>query len=164
MSVICFCSQKDLAAQHIKRQLLNIYPFTETDETYDTYPIYQLDQLSVVTIEKDSIHADNLDNQFSADLFIFASRHKSAAFQPALLTHIPGNWAEADLGGKPSTLCIAPPSAMKIALQTLLSESERLGFTDWACGLEATHHGPFIESTPVLFVEIGSTEQEWQNP
>ncbi|MFW9935850.1 MAG: D-aminoacyl-tRNA deacylase [Candidatus Thorarchaeota archaeon] len=164
MSVICFCSQKDLAAQHIKHQLLNIYPFTETDETYDTYPIYQLDQLSVVTIEKDSIHADNLDNQFSADLFIFASRHKSAAFQPALLTHIPGNWADADLGGKPSTLCIAPPSAMKIALHTLLSERERLGLTDWACGLEATHHGPFIESTPVLFVEIGSTEQEWQNP
>lgn len=164
MSVICFCSQKDLAAQHIKRQLLTLFPFTETAETYDTYPIYQMDQLLVVTIEKDSIYADNLDDHFSADLFIFASRHKSAAFQPALLTHVPGNWAKADLGGKPSTLCIAPPSAMKIALQALLSERERLGFTEWACGLEATHHGPFIESTPVLFVEIGSTEQEWQNP
>ncbi|MFX1510575.1 MAG: D-aminoacyl-tRNA deacylase [Promethearchaeota archaeon] len=164
MSVICFCSQKDLAAQHIKRQLLTLFPFTETSDTYDDHPIYQLDQLSVVTIEPDSINADNLDDHFSADLFIFASRHKSAAFKPALLTHVPGNWAEAELGGKPSTLCIAPPSAMKIALQTLLSEQKRLGLTDWACGLEATHHGPFIESTPVLFIEIGSTEHEWQNP
>ncbi len=164
MSVVCFCSQKDLAAQHIKRQLLALYPFSETEENYDGSPIYQRDQLSIVTIEKDSIYADNLDEHFSAELFIFASRHKSAAFKPALLTHIPGNWADADLGGKASTLCIAPPSAMKIALQTLFSERERLGLTDWACGLEATHHGPFIQSTPVLFVEIGSSEQEWQNP
>ncbi|MFX1319743.1 MAG: D-aminoacyl-tRNA deacylase, partial [Promethearchaeota archaeon] len=95
---------------------------------------------------------------------IFASRHKSAAFQPALLTHIPGNWADADLGGKASTLCIAPPSAMKVALHTLNSERQRLGLHDWACGLEATHHGPFIDATPVLYIEIGSTEQEWQNP
>jgi D-aminoacyl-tRNA deacylase len=162
--VICFCSQKDLAALNIKHQLLALFPFTETSDTYDTNPIYQLDNLSVVTIEKDSIYADNLDDSFSADLFIFASRHKSAAFKPALLTHIPGNWAEAGLGGKASTLCIAPPSAMKIALHSLLSEQQRLGLTDWACGLEATHHGPFIPSTPVLYVEIGSTEKEWENP
>lgn len=164
MSVICFCSQQDLAAQNIKRQLLNLYPFTETSDTYDNQAIYQLDQLSLVTLEKDSIYADNLDDDFSADLFIFASRHKSAAFQPALLTHIPGNWAGADLGGKASTLCIAPPSAMKVALHTLSSEQHRLGLHNWACGLEATHHGPFIDTTPVLYIEIGSTEQEWQNP
>ncbi|MHA2406288.1 MAG: D-aminoacyl-tRNA deacylase [Candidatus Hermodarchaeia archaeon] len=164
MSVICFCSKKDLAALNIKHQLLALFPFTETSDTYDAHPIHQLANLSVVTIEKDSIYADNLDESFSADLFIFASRHKSAAFKPALLTHIPGNWAEADLGGKASTLCIAPPSAMKIALHSLLSEQQRLGLTDWACGLEATHHGPFIPSTPVLYVEIGSTEKEWENP
>jgi len=164
VSVICFCSQNDLAAQNIKSHLFRLYHFTETSDTYDSHPIHQLDQLSIVTIEKDSIYADNLDEQFSADLFIFASRHKSTAFKPALLTHIPGNWADAELGGKPSTLCIAPPSAMKIALHSLLSEQRRLGLTDWACGLEATHHGPLIESTPVLYVEIGSTEQEWQNP
>ncbi len=164
MSVTCFCSQKDLAAQNIKHQLLRLYPFIETSETFDSYPVMKLDQLTIVTIEKDSIYADNLDRYFSADLFIFASRHKSAAFKPALLTHIPGNWANAELGGKSSTLCIAHPSAMKITLQTLLSEQKRLGLTDWACGLEATHHGPFIESIPVLFIEIGSTEQEWQNP
>ncbi|MFX1319742.1 MAG: hypothetical protein ACFE9O_11485, partial [Promethearchaeota archaeon] len=95
MSVICFCSQQDLAAQNIKRHLLNLFPFTETPETYNNQSIYKLDQLSLVTIEKDSIYADDLDDDFSADLFIFASRHKSAAFQPALLTHIPGNWADA---------------------------------------------------------------------
>jgi D-aminoacyl-tRNA deacylase len=164
VSVICFCSQKDLAAQNIKHQLLTLYPFTETTDTYDGYAIHQLDQLSLVTIQMDSIYADNLDHQFTADLFIFASRHKSAAFQPALLTHIPGNWGDAKLGGKASQLCVAPPSAMKIALQTLLIEQQRLGLTNWACGLEATHHGPFIESTPTLYMEIGSTEQEWQNP
>lgn len=164
MSAICFCSQKDLAAQTIKEQLLQHYPFTETSRSYDSSPIYELDQLSLVTIEQDSIYADNLDQHFKSDLFIFASRHKSAAFKPALLTHIPGNWATAELGGKPSTLCHASPSAMKIALQTLLAEQQRLDFTGWECGLEVTHHGPFIQTTPVLYVEIGSTESEWQNP
>ncbi len=97
-------------------------------------------------------------------MFIFASRHKSAAFKPALLTHIPGNWGSAELGGKASTLCIAHPTALKVALQTLLAERQRLELTDWACGLEVTHHGPFISDIPVLYIEIGSTEEEWQNP
>lgn len=164
MSVVCFCSSKDLAAQSIKNQLLQLYPFIESRQRFDSYSIYQLEQLTLVTIEQDSIFADNLDQHFTADLFIFASRHKSAAFKPALLTHIPGNWVTADLGGKPGTLCIAHPSAMKIALQTMLAERQRLGLTDWECGLEVTHHGPFIPSIPALYVEIGSTEQEWQNP
>ena len=163
MSVVCFCSSKDLAAQTIKKCLLEQYPFTDTGSTFDSYPIFQLEQLSLVTLEKDSIHAENLDQHFSADLFIFASRHKSAAFKPALLTHVPGNWGDADLGGKASTLCIAPAIALKIALQCLYGEREQFGLSDWACGLEVTHHGPFIESTPVLFIEIGSSEQEWQH-
>jgi D-aminoacyl-tRNA deacylase len=163
VSAICLCSLQDIAAQNIKQQLLTLFPFTETDATFDSYPIYQFDNLSLVTIESDSIYADQLDEQLSADLFIFASRHKSAAFRPALLTHIPGNWADAKLGGKPSQLCPAPPTALKTALLTLLKEQKRLDLMDWACGLEATHHGPWIENTPVLFIEIGSTEKEWRN-
>jgi D-aminoacyl-tRNA deacylase len=163
VSAICLCSLQDIAAQNIKQQLLTLFPFTETDATFDSYPIYQFDNLSLVTIESDSIYADQLDEQLSADLFIFASRHKSAAFRPALLTHIPGNWADAKLGGKPSQLCPAPPTALKTALLTLLKELKRLDLMDWACGLEATHHGPWIENTPVLFIEIGSTEKEWRN-
>ncbi|MFX1562275.1 MAG: D-aminoacyl-tRNA deacylase [Promethearchaeota archaeon] len=163
MSAICLCSLQDIAAQNIKQQLLSLFPFIETEATFDSHPIYKLDNLSIVTIQSDSINADQLDEQLSADIFIFASRHKSAAFKPALLTHIPGNWADAQLGGKSSQLCIAPPSALRTALHTLLEEQERLGLKDWACGLEATHHGPWIENTPVLFIEIGSTEREWRN-
>lgn len=164
MSVVCFCSLKDLAAQTIKEHLLQHHPFVETGTTFNSTPIYKFNELSLVTIEQDSIYADDLDQQFTADLFIFASRHKSAAFKPALLTHIPGNWGPAELGGKASTLCTAHPTAMKIALQTLLAERQRLELTDWACGLEVTHHGPFIHNVPVLYIEIGSTEEEWQNP
>lgn len=163
MSVVCFCSSQDLAAQTIKQCLLNEYPFIDTGTAFDSFPIYQLDQLSLVTLQQDSIHAENLDQHFSADLFIFASRHKSAAFQPALLTHVPGNWGQADLGGKAATLCVAPATALKVALQTLFANRSQYGLSDWACGLEVTHHGPFVESTPVLFIEIGSTEQEWQH-
>ncbi len=163
MSAICICSQQDIAAQTIKVQLLEHFPFIKTQSTAYDEPIYQYKNLQIVTIKVDSIFADNLDQQFKADLFIFASRHKSAAFKPALLTHVPGNWSTADLGGRPSKLCIAPPSALKIALQMLVNERKRLGLEDWECGLEATHHGPWIGQTPVLFIEIGSTEREWSN-
>ncbi|MFX0169996.1 MAG: D-aminoacyl-tRNA deacylase [Candidatus Hodarchaeota archaeon] len=163
MSVVCFCSSKDLAAQTIKQCLLDQYPFTDTGNTFDSFPVYQFEQLSLVTLQQDSVHAENLDENFTADLFIFASRHKSAAFRPALLTHVPGNWGNADLGGKASTLCYAPPIALKVALQVLNSEKAQFGLSEWACGLEVTHHGPFVESTPTLFIEIGSTEQEWQH-
>jgi len=163
VSAICFCSLQDTAAQNIKQQLLALFPFTETEATIDSYPIYKLGNLSLVTIQSDSIYADQLDEQLSADLFIFASRHKSAAFKPALLAHVPGNWSDAQLGGKPSRLCIAPPTALKVAFLTLLEEQKRLNLMDWACGLEATHHGPWIEKTPVIFIEIGSTEEEWSN-
>lgn len=163
MSVVCLCSQQDIAAQTIKQQLLTHFPFKEKSETFDSIPIHQFKNLRLVTIEVDSIFADHLERQFDAELFIFASRHKSAAFKPALLTHIPGNWAAAELGGKAATLCVAPPAAMKIALHTLLTEKQRVSLHDWSCGLEATHHGPIIERTPVLFIEIGSSEPEWQN-
>ncbi len=163
MSAICLCSLQDIAAQNIKQQLLSLYPFTEKEETFDGAPIYQLNNLSIVTIKSDSIHADQLDQHLPADIFIFASRHKSASFKPALLVHTPGNWATAELGGKSSKLCIAHPSAVKVAHQTLLAERNRLNLDMWACGLEATHHGPWIEETPTLFVEIGSTEQDWRN-
>lgn len=163
MSAICICSIQDIAAQNIKRQLLALYPFTEKEETFDGTPIYQLNNLSIVTIKSDSIYADRLDQRLSADIFIFASRHKSASFKPALLAHTPGNWTMAELGGKPSTLCNALPSAVKIAHQTMLAERDRLELDLWACGLEATHHGPWIEEIPTLFVEIGSTEQDWRN-
>ncbi len=163
LSAICLCSVQDIAAQNIKQQLLALYPFTEKEETFDGVPIYQLNNLSIVTIKSDSIYADRLDQQLSADIFIFASRHKSASFKPALLVHTPGNWAAAELGGKPSKLCIAHPSAVKVAHQALLAERKRLKLDMWACGLEATHHGPWIEETPALFVEIGSVEQDWRN-
>lgn len=163
MSAVCLCSKQDIAAQTIREQLLTLFPFKQTTHTYDAESIYQFENLRLVTIDTDSIYADHLEKELKSDLFIFASRHKSAAFKPALLTHIPGNWATAELGGKPSTLCHASSAAMKIALRTLIDEQKRLGLEDWACGLEATHHGPYIEHTPVLFIEIGSTEKEWRN-
>lgn len=163
MSVVCICSMKDIAAQTIKHQLVTLFPFRETETSFDSHPIYKLDNLSIVTIESDSIYADHLGQQLNGDLIIFASRHKSAAFKPALLTHTPGNWGDAEMGGEPSKLCIAHPVALKIALNSLSAEQQRIGLENWAVGLEATHHGPWIKNTPVLFIEIGSTEKEWRN-
>ncbi|MCX8174692.1 MAG: hypothetical protein N3E51_00600 [Candidatus Micrarchaeota archaeon] len=93
-----------------------------------------------------------------ADYYIYASTHKSEAGQPCFTAHTPGNWGSAGLGGKERTLNIAMPSRLKAAVQELAMLSRQsLG---WQVSLEADHHGPTIEK-PVMFVEIGSTREQW---
>ncbi|MBI5698321.1 MAG: hypothetical protein HZC29_07580, partial [Thaumarchaeota archaeon] len=69
----------------------------------------------------------------------------------------PGNWDRADMGGTPQRLNITPASKLKIALEEIKKAADRIG---WKTMLEADHHGPSGE-VPLVFVEIGSGEEEW---
>jgi D-aminoacyl-tRNA deacylase len=65
------------------------------------------------------------------------------------------------LGGEPRTLDVAFGSKVKVIAQAMrrLASERGLG---WQVAIEADHHGPTIEK-PIIFVEIGSTENEWNN-
>ena len=92
------------------------------------------------------------------NIFIFASKHSSAAGVPSLSVHFPGNWNTANLGGKQKTLCKAAPLEMKEAfLELHKSSPEGLQVT-----LEVTHHGP-VCNTPCFFIEIGSSLEQWKD-
>jgi len=96
------------------------------------------------------------------DLLVFASRHRSAAGKPALLVHTTGNWTgEAEVGGKPYELAVAPASAMREALRELARQKVELGLENYEVAMECTHHGPTSMSTPLLFVELGSDKEHW---
>jgi len=60
-------------------------------------------------------------------------------------------------------VCIAPASSLKIALTELVRAAEEHGLEEWKVGLEVTHHGPYVESTPTMFIELGSSEKYWRN-
>jgi len=119
---------------------------------------------ALVGVEGELVYADQVEDIVEADLMVFLSRHAAAARLPSLTVHVPGNWTgEARLGGEPEKLCVAPATPMLATLRFMCEHKSDYGLDDWLCSYEATHHGPYIRSTPVFFAEIGSTEEEWVN-
>ena len=158
------CSKSDVASVNIKDKLLKLLNFKRIGEKVEGEDVYELDGVLLVTISRELIHAEDLESFLKVEGIIFASRHAAESGMPAFLAHTPGNWTdEALYGGRPRSICIAMP----IHLARIVRELDKLrleeGFSDWRCGLEVTHHGPYLERTPAMFVELGSTPMEWSN-
>jgi len=149
-------SKKDPAGMNIKEQLLLKYKFKLNADNN-----YVLNDIGLFEIEEESIYADDVEKIAWADFIVFATKHKSSAGKNSLSVHIPGNWSEAKLGGKDRRLCVAPASLMKALFAELNKKALKL--KDYAVTLEATHHGPLI-SKPCVFIEIGSSLKQWQDP
>jgi len=116
-------------------------------------------------VEGEILHEENLDmekiNKY--DFIIFASRHQSEKNMKTLSVHSVGNFTDASYGGKPGKLSSSSAQFMKHMFQTLEKQArESLIDKHYEVTLEATHHGPLIDK-PCLFIEIGSTENEWKD-
>ena len=97
-----------------------------------------------------------------AEMAIILSPHRSETGKPCLTTHTSGNWCpKADLGGAPSTLSFAHASFMKGFLLKARELNESIGLGFEVC-YEADHHGPTVD-IPYTFVEVGSSEKEWND-
>ncbi len=112
--------------------------------------------------EKDILYAENLDlekiNQY--DFVIFASKHKSEKNEKTLSVHAPGNWRSAELGGESGEVCKSSAIFSKQIFRKLNKNAEQYHLKNYKVTMEATHHGPLIDK-PCIFIEIGSTENEW---
>ena len=96
------------------------------------------------------------------DVIIFLSRHSGKSGGSRLTVHVPGNpGSEAVYGGNLYELGFAAPPKVTAALRALDAAKKEFALTDWCVSLEGTHHGPTSLAAPVLFVEIGSSENEW---
>ncbi len=155
----------DLASMNIKEKLVENFGFREFGTLFDNNPVYYKDNMLILTTNEEMIYYDNLDESIGKQLgvrpeiIVFASRHSSKQKMPTLTTHVTGNWGKAMYGGKDENLAVAQPNAMKLALLKL-NELNDLG---WTVCYEATHHGPSELEVPSLFIEIGSSEEEWAN-
>ena len=121
--------------------------------------------------EGDILHEENLDVEKISkyDFVIFASKHESGSKEKTLSIHSPGNWRIARGGGKSEKVCSASALFNKAMFENLNKEAEKSKITTnekedrgYNVTLECTHHGPLIEK-PCLFIEIGSTEDEWKD-
>lgn len=115
-------------------------------------------------VDKEIIFTENLDleriNQY--DFIVFASKHVSKQKEKTLSVHAPGNWRLAEFGGEKGKVCKTSAFFMKQFFEQLHKRSEEYHLKDYKITLEATHHGPLVDK-PCVFVEIGSTIEEWKN-
>lgn len=163
MNIAIISSLNDKASVNIKENLINNFEFNKLEEQFDNNDVFQckIDDkiIKLYTINSELIYLDDLDKKIDAALFIFISRHSAKEARKSLTVHAIGNFGKAELGGKEKTLCTAPSVYMKGILIELNKNSWDL---DFEITMEATHHGPYLEK-PVLFVEIGSSEKEWED-
>ncbi len=162
--VAIITSTLDPASMNIREVLLSNYPFEKSDEKAFGESVWKIKDVKLITIDQELIEADFLEKELDFDVFIFASRHKSSAKLPSLLVHATGNFTEeVKMGGKPRKLSISSPISMLAALKQLVRNKEVLNLDNWEVSYEATHHGPYLRKTAVVFVEIGSRYEEWKN-
>ena len=163
MNIAIISYSKDKASINIKENIVNNFDFNESDEKFDNNNIFQTtidnDIIKLYTINSEHIYTDGLDRKIDADLFIFISKHSAVEGRPSLTCHPIGNFGKAEKGGREKTLCTAPSFFLKNILNELNKNSDD---ADYDVTMEATHHGPFLEK-PILFVEIGSSEKEWED-
>ncbi len=160
MNFAVIVSTKDLAGVTIKEALMRMYDFEDTKQEFDGYPVYKFQNIKLFSTKTDSINCENIDKKIQADIYVFATKHKSQSGIPSLSVHGIGNWGLADkeYGGKDKTLCVSPANYLKAALN-FLEKNNRSGFE---VVQECTHHGPYLEK-PAMFIEIGSTPKQWDN-
>jgi D-aminoacyl-tRNA deacylase len=94
------------------------------------------------------------------DFVIFASKHKAESGEKSLSIHAPGNWRTAELGGQDNKVCPTSALFQKQAFEILRANVGKYDLDDYKVTLEVTHHGPLIDK-PCMFIEIGSSENEW---
>ena len=159
-------SKDDDASQNIARRLISEFGFSETSgqtdgHTYDA--TFEGRELQLVFVEGELVYLQHFPAFSSSELVIFLSRHESRNGVPLLTAHVPGNLFEAGFGGIAGKVSIAPANAARSALIEMFREKKRLNLERFQVSCEGTHHGPSLD-VPALFVEIGSSKQEWSSP
>ena len=173
MEIALISSKKDIASLNIRNNLLSHFDFDKTSKKFHNNETFCLLNgnlnLTLFTIDEKLIHAENIDNDIESylgkktDLSIFLSKHISKDNKPAFTCHSIGNWGKADYGGADRRLCTASPIFIKLFFAEL--NKIFLPYRDeknFETTMEATHHGPYV-NCPAVFVEIGSTENEWND-
>lgn len=151
--MILLFTPHNVASKKIAEKLIERHGFEKTKEN-------EWKRDGTRMIETDAPTVLDIPTDFDTDLILVLSTHKSKAGGKMLTVHFPGNWDEAKMGGTSRTLNTAHASKLKLLLKELEKANEKL---QWPLYVEADHHGPTC-NVPIMFVEIGSTEAEWDDP
>jgi D-aminoacyl-tRNA deacylase len=151
-------------------QLLIAYQFDPAGSNMASYimqdmrkqgDIYHGKNFDLVVISTPAISADWIEEKYQYDSYVFLSKHASESGTLALTCHSTGNFSEAQFGGFPRQIAIPHPHLQKSYMKHLWTK--RNNFPKFEITIEATHHGPTALNKPTLFIEIGTTQKEWND-
>ncbi|MDG6996384.1 MAG: hypothetical protein JRN52_10725 [Nitrososphaerota archaeon] len=162
MKDVIVCSQSNIASTNIRERLLERFPFQETEEFFGSSPIYVWGEKAIVTSPKEIVRVSGLDERFDNVRYVFASTHRAESGMPSLTAHFTGNFGSDTLGGNAHEVARYSPQLLKNYFLELNSLRNLIP-KEYSITLEATHHGPTEFKSPVMFVELGSSEREWQD-
>ncbi len=158
---------------NIREKFLNskVYNFEETDFLWHENPIFKLKTEStendvVLGLTKDPlIFLNDLKlnkSELNPDLLIFASRHTSKTARPAFLVHTTGNWTEdVNFGGESQDLSKTSALLHKAGFLSLIDQEFPPQLEEFSIDIEVTHHGPTRLEKLLIFMELGSSKEEW---
>ncbi|MEM4326020.1 MAG: D-aminoacyl-tRNA deacylase [Candidatus Pacearchaeota archaeon] len=129
-----------------------------------TTQLSQFGNFKFYLVDKEILYTTNLDLDKinSYDFIIFASKHESKSKERVLCIHAPGNWRSAEFGGEDGKICRSSALFFKYLFEKLHENVKKFSLGNYNVSMEATHHGPLIEK-PCIFVEVGSSEREWND-
>jgi D-aminoacyl-tRNA deacylase len=116
----------------------------------------------VIFVEKHPVFMDYLENEIGAEkgeTIIMLSKHQSEKKIRSLTVHPAGNFDTNDLGGLKFKMSPYDARLSRSILSNIKNYAINL---DYEVTYEATHHGPISEN-PLIFVEIGSTDIEYED-
>jgi len=148
-TTLLISSRKDPAGSLIHEEL---YSFLEDDKRAHSHIRHWHAEERLIYLDGPSLPHD-------ADRILFLSRHASERPRPVLTVHVTGNFGSADYGGRPNTLTPAATGLMHALINRLVIHAPE----GYEVMYEATHHGPTDIPLPSCFIELGSTEKEWND-
>lgn len=157
MLPLLVASELDPAGYNMARYMIDTHGFRQQGN--GTYA----NEIAMLFISnEEALMMEWLDDMFSPSYYVFLSRHRSESGIPTLTCHTTGNFSDSnEMGGRPKELAYAYPSLQKHYMRTISGQMSRI--PDYQLVIEATHHGPTSLAKPILFVEIGSTEKQWND-
>ncbi|MGD1836034.1 MAG: D-aminoacyl-tRNA deacylase [Nitrososphaeraceae archaeon] len=153
-------SDNDPASNTMFDSLLTSKKFVELDNEIYYSNFYK--NIQLFKSSKGLLDLSEIDDKLEdSDAYIFLSKHQSKSNIPALTCHFPGNYGSNEYGGKAKELGISFPSLQKAYLKKITKFAPL--YPEFDIVIEVTHHGPTSLKKPVIFIEIGSTVEQWTN-
>lgn len=139
MTPLIVYSSKDIAGKNIA-QILEDMGFSVHQVKEEPYAIKELPESSG---------------------YIVVSKHSSESGTPTFCAHTTGNIGDDNsFGGERNTLGICNANWIK---EGILGFKKNGAKFDYSITLETTHHGPTHIAKPLIFIEVGGTEKQWNN-